>query len=158
MASYEIVEQTPENIEELKKLAATKTSYQTRLTAIQQLRKYKCRQSIDILWRLMMQDKVYVVQEEAFRALQRFGEDVKLPRKNKGHLVKDINKRLERVKNSFKGESFTTEEFKEQFKLLYPTEYDIYSFEKKGKMDTWLNNVLASFPSNPPLPAKKITA
>lgn len=156
MASYEIVEQTPENIEELKKLAATKTSYQTRLTAIQQLRKYKCRQSIDILWRLMMQDKVYAVQEEAFRALQGLDEKVKLPRKQKGHLVKDINKRLEKVNNSFKSESCTIEQFKERFKDLYPTEYDIYSFEKKGKMDTWIKNVLATLPSNPPVPKKDI--
>lgn len=156
MAGYNVVEQTPENIEELKKLAATKTSYQTRLTAIHQLRKYKCRQSIDILWRLMMQDKVYAVQEEAFRALQRFDEKVKLPRKKKGHLVKDINKRLEKVNNSFKGESCTIEEFKDRFKSLYPTEFDIYSFEKKGKMDTWIKNVLASLPSNPPAPKKDI--
>lgn len=156
MANYDVLEQTPENIEDLKKLAANKTSYNNRLTAIHQLRKYKCRQSIDILWRLMMQDKVYAVQEEAFRALQRFGEKVKLPRKKKGHLVKDINKRLERVQKSFKGESFTTEQFKEQFKLLYPTEYDIYSFEKKGKMDIWINNVLASLPSAPPIPQKSI--
>lgn len=155
MASYDILEETPENIEELKKLASTKTSYQTRLTAIHQLRKYKCRQSIDILWRLMMQDKVYAVQEEAFRALQRLGETVKLPRKKKGHLIKDINKHLEKVKNSFKGESYTTEQFKDRFKELYPTEFDIYSFEKKGKMDTWINNVLASLPSNPPVPKKE---
>ena len=70
--------------------------------------------------------------------------------RKKGHLVKDINKRLEKVNNSFKGVSCTIEEFKDRFKTLYPTEFDIYSFEKKGKMDTWLNNVLASFPSNPP--------
>ena len=49
MATYDVTEQTPENIEDLKHLAATKTSYNTRLTAIHQLRKYKCRQSIDIL-------------------------------------------------------------------------------------------------------------
>jgi hypothetical protein len=31
----------------------------------------------------MMNDLVYTVKEEAFRALQAFGEDVKLPRKKK---------------------------------------------------------------------------
>ena len=156
MASYDVLEETPENIEELKNLANAKTSYQTRLTSIQQLRKYKCRQSIDILWRLMMQDKVYAVQEEAFRALQRLGGTVKLSRKKKGNLVKDINKRLEKVKNSFKGESYTIEQFKYRFQELYPTEFDIYSFEKKGKMDTWINNVLTSLPSSPSVPKKDI--
>lgn len=158
MAKYDVVEQIPKNIEELKKLARTKTSYQTRLTAIHQLRKYKCPQSINILWQLMMRDKVYAVQEEAFRALQRFDEKVKLPRKKKGHLVKGINKLLEKVNNSFKGESCTIEEFKDRFKTLYPTEFDIYSFEKKGKMDTWIKNILASLPSrNPPPPRKDST-
>ena len=62
---------------------------------------------------------------------------VKLPRKKKGHLVKDINKRLEKVNNSFKGVSCTIEEFKDRFKTLYPTEFDIYSFEKRenGHLD-----------------------
>lgn len=155
MTNYDVIEQTPENIEDIKTLAATKASYNTRLTAIHELSKYKCSQSIDILRRLMTQDKVYAVQEEAFRALQRFGEDVKLPRKKKGHLVKDINKHLERVKNSFKGESFTIEQFTERFKQLYPTEYDIYTFEKKGKMETWINNILANFPNPSPPPKPK---
>lgn len=153
--SYDVKNETPENIEELKKLASQKTSYKSRLDAVYKLREYKCRQSIDILWRLMMQDKVYAVQEEAFRALQKFGEAVKLPRKKKGHLVKDINKRIEKTRNSFKQEPFTFEEFKEKFQLLYPTEYDIYSYEKHGKMDDWLKNCLSSLPSLPPASVKK---
>lgn len=59
-----------------------------------QLKKFKCRQSIDILWRLMINDKVYAVQHDAFLALQAFGEDVKLPRKKKGILLKTSIKRF----------------------------------------------------------------
>ena len=97
MPKYEYSESVPENIEDLKKMAMNKTSYRTRNEAIETLKNYKCRQSIDVLWRLMINDKVYSVQHQAFLALQNFGEDVKLPRKKKGNLVKDINKKLGKV-------------------------------------------------------------
>ena len=111
MPKYEYSESVPENIEDLKKMAMNKTSYRTRNEAIETLKNYKCRQSIDVLWRLMINDKVYSVQHQAFLALQNFGEDVKLPRKKKGNLVKDINKKLGKVQSSFKEENCTIEEF-----------------------------------------------
>ena len=123
-------EETPSNIEELKRLAADKTSYEARLNAVEQLGNYKCRQSIDILWRRMISDKVYLVQETAFRKLQAFGEDVKLPKKISGHLVKDINKRLMHVRDALP-ETFSPQEFRDKFQQLYPVEFDIYSYEKK---------------------------
>ena len=109
--------EAPTNIEELKKLAGDKTSYKNRKSAVEALGKHKCQQSKDILWRLMINDKVYSVQHAAFLKLQAFGEDVKLPKKKKGHLVKDINKKLGRVRDSLH-EEFTSEEFNEKFKTM----------------------------------------
>ena len=146
MPKYEYSESVPENIEDLKKMAMNKTSYRTRNEAIETLKNYKCRQSIDVLWRLMINDKVYSVQHQAFLALQNFGEDVKLPRKKKGNLVKDINKKLGKVQSSFKEENSTIEEFIEKFKVMYPEEYDIYSYEKAGKMQEWIKNIVQSLP------------
>ena len=137
--------ETPNTIDELKKIAADKTSYKNRLQAVDSLGEYKCQQSKDILWRLMMNDKVYEVQEAAFRKLQAFGEDVKLPRKKKGHLVKDINKKLGKVRDSLSGD-FTANEFNQKFLAMYPVEFDIYSLEKKGKFNSWIAKVLASLP------------
>ncbi|HED2214278.1 TPA: HEAT repeat domain-containing protein [Klebsiella pneumoniae] len=138
-------EQTPENIDELKKKAGNKNNYHDRLNAVNSLKKFKCRQSIDILWRLMMNDLVYIVKEEAFRALQAFGEDVKLPRKKKGHLIKDINKKVIAVGNTFNGD-FEIEEFKRRFQQRYPEAYDVYQFEKKKKFEEWIINTLKSAP------------
>nr|WP_309597040.1 HEAT repeat domain-containing protein [Moraxella osloensis] len=146
MPKYEYSESVPKNIEDLKKMAMNKTSYRTRNEAIETLKNYKCRQSIDVLWRLMINDKVYSVQHQAFLALQNFGEDVKLPRKKKGNLVKDINKKLGKVQSSFKEENCTIEEFIEKFKVMYPEEYDIYSYEKAGKMQEWIKNIVQSLP------------
>lgn len=138
-------EETPSNIEDLKRKASAKTSYKTRLEAVEELGKYKCRQSIDILWRRMNSDKVYLVQETAFRKLQAFGEDVKLPRKKKGNLVKDISKKLTRVRDSLP-EGFSKQDFTEKFKTMFPTEYDIYSYEKSGSFEKWIGNMLSSLP------------
>ena len=146
MATYEDSETVPETIVAVKKMAMNKTSYRTRNEAIETLKNYKCRQSIDVLWRLMINDKVYSVQHQAFLALQNFGEDVKLPRKKKGNLVKDINKKLGKVQSSFKEENCTIEEFIEKFKVMYPEEYDIYSYEKAGKMQEWIKNIVQSLP------------
>ncbi|WP_407226689.1 HEAT repeat domain-containing protein [Enterobacter kobei] len=138
-------EQTPENIDELKKKAGNKNNYHDRLNAVNSLKKFKCRQSIDVLWRLMMNDLVYTVKEEAFRALQAFGEDVKLPRKAKGKLIKDIDKKVIAVGNTFNGD-FEIEEFKRRFQQRYPEAYDVYQFEKKNKFEEWINNTLKSAP------------
>ncbi|WP_353614429.1 HEAT repeat domain-containing protein [Mangrovibacter phragmitis] len=141
----EWIEQIPENIDELKKKAGNKNNYHDRISAINSLKKFKCRQSIDILWRLMMNDLVYTVKEEAFRALQAFGESVKLPKKKKGHLIKDINKKVIAVGNTFNGD-FEIEEFKTRFKQRYPEAYDVYQFEKKNKFEEWIINTLKSAP------------
>lgn len=76
-----MTEKALENIEALNKLAADKASYKNRLEAVEELGKTKCRQAVDILWRLMINDKIYAVQHAAFLKLQAFGEDVKLPQK-----------------------------------------------------------------------------
>lgn len=140
-------EKTPDHIEVLKKKAADKTSYRTRLKAVEELGAFKCRQSIDILWRLMMQDKVYAVQELSFRKLQAFGEAVKLPKKQKGHLVKDINQKLAKVQKSLV-DGFSQLEFNAKFKELYPECFDIYTFEKGSNFDSWIQNVLGSRPKS----------
>lgn len=136
---------TPENIEIFKKRAADRTSYKNRLGAVEELGKFKCQQSKDILWRLMISDKVHAVQHLAFLKLQAFGEDVKLPRKSKGHLIKDINKKLEIVLRAIGGE-YSEESFNNKFKELYPEYFDIYCYEKKSGFNKWIQNVLTSRP------------
>ena len=81
-------EEIAPNIDELKKMASTKSDANLRVEAVVELGKWKSQQSIDILWRLMINDLVYEVQHAAFLRLQAFGQDVKLPRKVKGNLIK----------------------------------------------------------------------
>lgn len=140
-------DKAPNNIAELKKKAADKTSYETRLEAVDELGKHRCQQSKDILWRLMINDLAHGVQHRAFLKLQAFGEEVRLPRKKKGHLIKDINKKLAVVDRAMPA-SYTQEDFNAKFKELYPEAFDVYSFEKKGGFDKWIQNVLSSLPKS----------
>ena len=136
------IEETPQNIQEIIKLSRDKSNYKNRIKSIEQLGKYKCQQSIDKLWRLMISDKVYSVQRFAFEKLQNFGENVKLPRKRKGHLIKDINNKLIKVHASFKNDTYTLMDFKIAFKTRYPEAYDVYLYEKKHSFDNWIQQII----------------
>ena len=142
---FEYKEETPSNIEELKKKSKSKNNADIRLESISELGSWKCRQSIDILWRLMINDKVFSVQEQAFLRLQAFGENVKLPRKKKGKLVKDIETKINKSLESSET-SLLFQEFKELFNQRNLEEFDIYKHDKGIKFDTWLKNIIKNLP------------
>lgn len=154
MFDYEIINLIPDNIEELKKKANDKTSYRTRLEAIDELKKYNFQQSRDILTRLALHDLVYEVRIQAFRAAQAMnvtikGQPIRLGKKKKGHLIKDINKKVLKVYNQIiEDESeFKLDKFKELFKNKYPEAYDVYRYEKKDNFDKWIINLINNRPT-----------
>jgi hypothetical protein len=138
---------TAPNIEELKKMASNKFDANERLKAVEELGKWKSRQSLDILWRLMINDLVFEVKNASFLRLQAFGEDVKLPKKPKGNLINQINQKLEKLIKPLKDE-ISYEEFLAVFQNKMPEAYDVYKHDKKDKFDSWLINILKSLPVN----------
>ena len=141
---------TPKNIEELKQMANNQYSWRDRMAAIEQLKEYDCQQSRDILTRLAIHDAVFKVKEAAFRAAQglgitKNGKPLYLGKKHRGNLVKDISKKLTRVRDNLSDE-FSFDEFKAEFKKLYPIAYDIYEGDKDKRFDKWLLNVISSLP------------
>ena len=139
------IERVPINIEELKSKAKNKCSTDLRLEAIEELGKWKCRQSIDVLWHLMMNDRVYDVQHSAFLRLQAFGEDVHLPKKRKGNLIKDYKKKIESVLKKIDAQMAYCD-FCDKLRETYPELYDVYKHDKKGKFDEWLMNIVKALP------------
>jgi hypothetical protein len=133
----------PENYEELKKQANRTSNWRERLEAVEELGHWKNQQIIDILMRLMNNDAVYKVQEAAFRKLEQFGEDVELPPRKKGELVKDVTKILLRIKKSLP-EGHSYEEFKAKLKKMRLDVYDTYEGDKGADFDKWLENMWAS--------------
>lgn len=133
----------PENYEELKKSANRKSNWRERLDAIEELGQAKNQQTIDILTHIMNSDSVYKVQEASYRQLKRLGEDVQLPSRKKGELVKGLAKILLRIKKSLP-EDHTYEEFKEKLQKMRMDIYDTYEGEKGADFDEWLESTWSS--------------
>ncbi|MFD9625412.1 HEAT repeat domain-containing protein [Peribacillus muralis] len=133
----------PENYEELKKSANRKSNWRERLDAIEELGQSKNQQVIDILTHIMKSDSVYKVQEASFRQLKRLGEDVQLPARKKGELVKGLTKILVRIKKSLP-EDHAYADFKEKLQKMRMDIYDTYEGEKGAEFDKWLESTWSS--------------
>lgn len=139
MDHEEMNSELPPNYEELKKSANRTSSWRDRLNAVEELGQWKHEKIFDILKHRLNSDEVYKVQEAAFHKLKGFGEDVQLPSKKEGELVKGITKILVRIKKSLP-EDHTYEEFKEKFKKMRLDVYDTYEGDKGADFETWLEN------------------
>ena len=143
MGTNEVNIELPSNYEQLKISANRTSNWRERLDAVEELGQWKNKQTIDVLTHRMNNDAVYKVQEAAFRKLKEFGEDIQLPPRKKGDLIKGMTKILVRIKKSLPvGHSF--EEFKEKLKKMRLDVYDTYEGEKGADFDKWLENAWAS--------------
>lgn len=150
MSEQRFINEVPSNLEELKKKSNNKSSWRDRLDAVNELKRYDCRESRDIIKILALHDPVYKVMEAAFGAAHVFGITKKgkplyLRKRKKGNLVEGITKILIRVKNSFEGK-FSVHDFKQKFKVIDPRTYDTYEGDMGDGLDEWLKNVLLSLP------------
>ncbi|AIQ56286.1 HEAT repeat domain-containing protein [Paenibacillus borealis] len=143
MNNEEVIQELPENYEELKKSAGRSADWRARLEAVEELGRYNHKQIIDILNRLMISDPVYTVQEAAYNKLRAFGEEVTVPSKNKAELFRGVSKIILRIKKSLpKDHSY--EEFKEKLKKMRIDVYDAYEGEKGENFDQWLEKMWVS--------------
>lgn len=133
----------PPNYEELRKSANRTSNWRDRLAAVEELGQWKDEKTKDILKHRMVDDLVYKVQEASFRKLKEWGENVTLPARKKGELIKGVNKILLRIKKSLP-EGHTFEEFKEKLKKMRLDVYDTYEGDKGTEFDSWLENTWAS--------------
>ncbi|MDD9271561.1 HEAT repeat domain-containing protein [Paenibacillus sp. GCM10023248] len=141
--NIERTNEIPAKFEELKKSANRTSNWRERLAAVEELGQYNDQQAINILTRLMTSDAVYPIQEAAYRKLKAFGEDVKLPSRKKGDLIKGAGKILLRIKKSLP-DGHTFEEFKEKLQKTRSDVYDTYEGDKGPEFDQWLESTWAS--------------
>jgi hypothetical protein len=140
---HEVKSELPSNYEELKKSANRLSNWRERLDAVEELGQWKDKQTINLLTHRMKSDTVYKVQEAAFHKLKELGEDVQIPPRKKGDLIKGAPKILLRIKKSL-SEGHTFDEFKEKLKKMRLDVYDTYEGEKGADFDQWLENTWAS--------------
>lgn len=143
--------ETPANINELVEQASDKTSWRNRLAAVEELSKWKCEESIDIVTTLATSDLVFKVKERAFEVAQAFGVEkngkpIYLDRKSKVSSIKFINKKIFKVANhlNIDIDDFNMDEFKATFQKMYPEEYDVCAYENHTKFDEWLKDIVKS--------------
>jgi hypothetical protein len=141
--NIEEISELPPNFEELKKSANRTANWRERLDAVEELGQWNNKQTINVLTHVMISDTVYKVQEAAFHKLKEMGEDIQLPSRKKGDLIKGVTKILLRIKKSLP-EGHTFEEFKEKLKKMRIDVYDTYEGEKGADFDKWLENTWAS--------------
>ncbi|WP_066070156.1 HEAT repeat domain-containing protein [Neobacillus soli] len=143
MKKIEEKSELPENYEALKKQVGRTSNWRDRLDAVEELGQWNNKKVIDVLLRIMNNDDVYKVREAAYRKLKKFGEDVQMPAKKKGDLIKDVTKILVRIKKSLP-EGHSYEEFKEKLKKMRLDVYDTYEGDKGPDIDQWLENMWVS--------------
>ncbi|MGG3312274.1 HEAT repeat domain-containing protein [Paenibacillus lautus] len=141
--SQELIMDMPENYEELKSSANRNANWRERLDAVEALGNWKNQKSIDILLHRLNTDAVYQVREAAYRKLLAFGEDVQMPERPKGELMKDVSKVLLRIKKSLPRDH-TYEDFKEKLKKMRIDIYDTYEGDKGDDFDHWLEQTWSS--------------
>ncbi|SDX96772.1 HEAT repeat domain-containing protein [Paenibacillus sp. CF384] len=138
----EVVEQ-PVSYEELKKAAGRTSNWRERLRAVEELGQLGGEQATLLLKRIAQSDMTHQVQAAAHRVLKELGEDVQVPARKTGELVKGVNKILVRIKKSLP-DGHTYEEFKEKLKKMRSDVYDIYEGDKEADFDKWLESTWAS--------------
>lgn len=135
---------------ELIRAALDECNWRRRKSAVEKLKSYHTKETEKIVVKLALNDPVFKVKNAAFLVAQEWkvkinGQPIRLIKKKKGNLVKDIHKKLAKVRDAFESE-FTLDEFKEKFKEKYPKIYDIYEGDKGNRLDKFLEDCLKSLP------------
>ncbi|MDN7246514.1 HEAT repeat domain-containing protein [Planococcus shenhongbingii] len=136
----------PPNYDELRKAVNRTANWKERLAAVEELSKWKHKQTIDILTHRLNNDPVYKVQEAAFEALQDFGLEVEMPERKKFDLIKDTSKTFVRLKKSLP-KDHTFEDFKVKLQKTRVDIYDTYKGDKGADFDQWLEDQWKAIPS-----------
>ena len=146
-----LLQETPENIAELIKQASLKTDYKTRLKALNELKKYDCPESRDMITKLALFDKVYQVKQEAFKAakalgIQKNGKAITLGKKNIGYKLEDFTKIFLQIQSDKNMQLLNLNLCKEHLKKLNPEMNDVMKYEKKDKFDSWVKTTFNCLP------------
>ena len=146
----EFIKETPKNIAALVK-QANSIYWRERLAALEDLKKYDCQQSRDVITRIAIHDKVFGVKNQAFLVAQALGitkggQPIRLTKKNIGYKPADFKKLFLRIRRETSMDLFDLEKFKEKFKILNPEMLDVMSYEKGNNLDSWIETTFKGLP------------
>ncbi len=139
------IEAEPADQEALFKKLNDVHSYEKRIDAIKKLGKYKCLAVEAAFLEIMKTDPVNDVREAAHARLKIFGYDISSPRKAPAYVDKDLHEKLLEVANSLH-EDFSYERFESKFRTIFPLEFDMHKYQKKGEFKNWLTVQIRQLP------------
>lgn len=146
----EFIKETPNNIDDLVK-KSNSIYRKERMEALNEIKKYDCQQSRDVITRLAIHDKIYGIKQAAFLVAQAMGikknnQPIRLTKKNIGYKPTDFRKIFLRIKKETNMQELDLIQFKEKFEIINPEMFDVMSYEKKGKLDSWIATTFAGLP------------
>ena len=146
----EFTKETPKNINELVK-KANSIYRKERQEALEEIKKYDCQQSRDVITRLAIHDKIYGIKMAAFKIAQAMGitkngQPIRLTKKDIGYKPSDFTKLFQRVKRETSMDELDLGKFKEHFQTLNPEMLDVMSYEKGSKLDSWIESTYKGLP------------
>lgn len=142
MSRYETIRATPPNIDELENMARDRSSWRVRILAVDELRKWNCKRSRDVLSRLAESDAIAEVRIQAMRALEVFGEAVG----QKGSNAPDTQAYNHRANKVFKricaaDAGIEASKAIELLRDYDPELYDIMDYYKGDQLEEWASQI-----------------
>ena len=146
----EFIKETPVNIDELVKKANSIYRVE-RQAALEEIKKYDCQKSRDVITRLALHDKIFGIKNSAFLVAQAMGitkkgQPIRLTKKDIGYKASDFTKLFLRIKKEASMDGFELEKFKKHFQILNPEMLDVMSYEKGNKLDSWIESIFQGLP------------
>jgi hypothetical protein len=146
----EFIKSSPGNIDELVK-KANSIYRKERQEALDEIKKYDCPKSRDVITRLAIHDKIFGIKNDAFLVAQAMGitkngQPIRLTPKDIGYKPADFKKIFSRIKREASMEVFDLNKFKEKLQILNPEMLDVMSYEKGTALDSWIEHTFKSLP------------
>lgn len=148
------IKKKPDNMKQLMKMADNKVDWKMRMEAVHKMRKYDCEEVRNKLLILALHDRVFIVKKEAYKAA--LSLNVKLPngkplflgKKDTGYKLDDFKKLFGKIKKMCRMEKVDIKEIRMKMKELNPEMYDVMSFEKGSKFDSWIRDIFGKLRQN----------
>jgi hypothetical protein len=110
-------------------LALDKSNWRNRLTAVEELSKCKSEKVKEILWDIVLKDKVEVVRKSAYKVLKSWGEKIHFIKLGKPYTSSDIKSAFEKTRKKIDFADIEIETFKNVLREVSPEIYDVLSYE-----------------------------
>lgn len=134
------------SFKELEKMAYDKTNWHNRLEAVRKMKRMKSEKVMNILTDMVFHDRVFAVKKEAYNAALRMGVKVNgkpifLGKKDTGYKLDDFKEIFNIIKKRCHMDNVDVDKIKEEMQKLNPEMYDVMSYEKKGKFNSWIRDI-----------------